>query len=58
MTGTRRIFIPMYGIAAILTLVAISSWVSGGLRRSDGLLLAGTVILVWGIVVLIRSKKS
>jgi hypothetical protein len=58
MNGSHRIFIPMYGIATILTLVAISSWVTGGSKESDGLLLASAVLLVWGIVVIIRSRKS
>jgi hypothetical protein len=57
MSEVRRIFLPVFGIATILTLAAISSWVSSGKKVSDGFLLGGAVALVWFIVIFIRRKK-
>ncbi len=58
MNGTRRLYLPMFGIALILSIVAVSAWFSGGKTFVDGLILGGAIVLVWVLVIVVRRKRA
>ncbi len=57
MNAARQIFIPIYGMASILTLSAILSWLSDNKGMPEGLLLGSAVALVWALVLFIRRER-
>jgi hypothetical protein len=58
MNGTRRLYLPMFGIALILSIVAASAWFSGGKTFIDGLILGGAIVLVWILFIIVRRRRA
>jgi hypothetical protein len=58
MNGIRRIYVPMYGIALILSIVAASAWFSGGKNILDGPILGGATALVGILAAVVGRKRA
>lgn len=55
---TGRLFVPAFGISAILTLVAVYNWVIGGKNLQNTLLWAAVVVCLWGLYILVARKRA
>ena len=53
----RRLYIPVFGLATILTILVLANWASDEMKVSTSILPIVELFLVWGCVFLLVRRK-
>jgi len=53
----RTIYLPVFGLATILTILVIYHWAAKGMKASTSILPLAELLLVWGCVLMIARIR-